>query len=172
MDINNWDYTGDTAVTDKVRDPAHPLFLSFRLFCHTTSSIHIENYREVCPPRLPAQQQSMYTNDMFIHVYLQYIRLTPDRQSKRGQLWNTVPWSPRYATDSRAPFELHTRFEVSGQGKKLFGDGMAVCKAHFKNGNICSFLPNYERCRYIFFLFFFLFTKGARSVPRMNHRVC
>ena len=139
---------------------------------------------------------------MFIHVYLQYIRLTPDRQSKRGQLWNTVPWNPTTTgSQKNAPFELHTRFEVSGQGKKLFGDGMAVCKAHFKNGKHMLLYASHTLSQLIFlsspghsptspfsrtmtrtlplYLFSFRFfscsrvrLKGARSVPRMNHRVC
>jgi len=65
-----------------------------------------------------------------------YIRLTPDRQSKRGQLWNREPWNPtgKSAQKNTAPFEVHTRFEVSGQGTKLFGDGMAIWLTKQKGG--------------------------------------
>lgn len=47
-----------------------------------------------------------------------FIRLTPDRQSHRGFLWNTeaVPTPDWSAT---------VRFRVSGQGRSLFGDGFA-----------------------------------------------
>eukprot|EP00041_Stephanoeca_diplocostata_P009070 m.137986 g.137986 ORF g.137986 m.137986 type:complete len:330 (-) comp17591_c0_seq1:133-1122(-) len=51
------------------------------------------------------------------------IRLTPDRQSRKGNLWNTVPWNP--ATPD-ADFEIHLDFHVNGQGTSLYGDGFAV----------------------------------------------
>jgi len=66
-----------------------------------------------------------------------YIRLTPDRQSKRGQLWNTEPWSP--VTDlgknaDSAPFEVHMRFHVHGQGK-LGADGLGLWLTRSKGGS-------------------------------------
>ncbi|CAG0920774.1 unnamed protein product [Notodromas monacha] len=48
-----------------------------------------------------------------------YIRLTPDAQSKRGGLWNSVPVASR-----NWEFEVH--FKVHGNGKDLFGDGFAI----------------------------------------------
>ncbi|XP_059171508.1 vesicular integral-membrane protein VIP36-like [Physella acuta] len=48
-----------------------------------------------------------------------YIRLTPDRQSKMGAIWNNVPCFVRN-------WEVHVQFEVHGSGKSLFGDGFAV----------------------------------------------
>ncbi|KAI8777721.1 vesicular integral-membrane protein VIP36-like [Biomphalaria glabrata] len=48
-----------------------------------------------------------------------YIRLTPDRQSKMGAIWNNVPCIVR-------SWELHIQFKVHGSGKSLFGDGFAV----------------------------------------------
>ena len=47
-----------------------------------------------------------------------YVRLTPDEQSRRGSLWNSVPLFFRN-------WEVHLEFRVSGKGKDLFGDGMA-----------------------------------------------
>lgn len=55
----------------------------------------------------------------------QVIRLTPDRQSKRGNIWNTVPWNPP-REDGNAYFELIMEFHVHGQGTKLYGDGLAL----------------------------------------------
>ncbi|XP_078523097.1 VIP36-like protein isoform X1 [Lissotriton helveticus] len=50
----------------------------------------------------------------------QYIRLTPDMQSKQGAIWNRVPC---YLRD----WELQVNFKIHGQGKKnLVGDGLAV----------------------------------------------
>ena len=47
-----------------------------------------------------------------------YIRLTPDEQSRQGSLWNNVPLLARN-------WEVHIEFKVSGRGKDLFGDGLA-----------------------------------------------
>uniref|UniRef100_A0A493TZ44 L-type lectin-like domain-containing protein n=1 Tax=Anas platyrhynchos platyrhynchos TaxID=8840 RepID=A0A493TZ44_ANAPP len=53
-------------------------------------------------------------------VMPQYIRLTPDLQSKRGAVWNRVPC---YLRD----WELQVHFKIHGQGKKnLNGDGFAI----------------------------------------------
>eukprot|EP00039_Didymoeca_costata_P019342 m.337146 g.337146 ORF g.337146 m.337146 type:complete len:332 (-) comp18061_c0_seq1:134-1129(-) len=54
-----------------------------------------------------------------------HIRLTPDRQSRRGNLWNTNPFDPPGSSPA-APFEIEARFKVHGQGKRLFGDGFAI----------------------------------------------
>lgn len=49
-----------------------------------------------------------------------FVRLTPDRQSKIGKLWSSKP-----ITDTPAGWSAMLRFRVSGQGKRLFGDGFA-----------------------------------------------
>ncbi|KAM4747740.1 VIP36-like protein isoform 1-T1 [Rhinophrynus dorsalis] len=50
----------------------------------------------------------------------QYVRLTPDLQSKQGAVWNRVPC---YLRD----WELQVHFKIHGQGKKnLNGDGFAI----------------------------------------------
>nr|CAG4640926.1 EOG090X07L3 [Eulimnadia texana] len=48
-----------------------------------------------------------------------YIRLTPDLQSKQGAVWNTVPCRSKN-------WELQVQFKVHGKGKDLFGDGMTI----------------------------------------------
>ncbi|KAJ9599083.1 hypothetical protein L9F63_010420 [Diploptera punctata] len=48
-----------------------------------------------------------------------YVRLTPDSQSKQGILWNSVPCSVRN-------WELQVHFKVHGKGKDLYGDGFAI----------------------------------------------
>ncbi|VDK42827.1 unnamed protein product [Anisakis simplex] len=49
----------------------------------------------------------------------QYIRLTPDQQSRQGGLWNSMPvWSHDW--------ELHVNFKVHGSTRDLFGDGLAI----------------------------------------------
>ncbi|XP_074664174.1 VIP36-like protein isoform X3 [Strix aluco] len=53
-------------------------------------------------------------------VMTQYIRLTPDVQSKQGAVWNRVPC---YLRD----WEMQVHFKIHGQGKKnLNGDGFAI----------------------------------------------
>lgn len=47
-----------------------------------------------------------------------YIRLTPDLQSKSGAIWNQVPCNSKN-------WEVHVSFKVHGKGN-LFGDGFAV----------------------------------------------
>ncbi|XP_013165333.1 PREDICTED: vesicular integral-membrane protein VIP36 [Papilio xuthus] len=48
-----------------------------------------------------------------------YVRLTPDMQSKSGAIWNTSPCQTRN-------WELQVQFKVHGRGKDLFGDGFAL----------------------------------------------
>jgi mannose-binding lectin 2 len=52
-------------------------------------------------------------------VSSQQIRLTPDLQSRKGAIWNSVPC---YSRD----WELHVVFQVHGATGTLFGDGMAL----------------------------------------------
>ncbi len=52
-------------------------------------------------------------------VMKNFIRLTPDRQSKRGSLWMKSRLSnPNIATT--------VKFRISGQGKNFFGDGIGI----------------------------------------------
>lgn len=48
-----------------------------------------------------------------------YIRLTPDIQSRSGSLWNSVPCMSQN-------WEVTVNFKVSGKGKELYGDGFAI----------------------------------------------
>jgi lectin, mannose-binding 2 len=48
-----------------------------------------------------------------------FVRLTPDRQSKVGSLWNSAPLLLE-------GFSITLRFRISGQGKKYFGDGLSL----------------------------------------------
>jgi len=48
-----------------------------------------------------------------------YIRLTNDRQDKRGWLYNSEPIKAR-------DFSIQVKFRVSGQGQSLFGDGFVL----------------------------------------------
>ena len=48
-----------------------------------------------------------------------FVRLTPDRQHKKGFIWN----SNHLKTDE---FSIIFNFRISGQGENLFGDGIAL----------------------------------------------
>ncbi|XP_043276346.1 vesicular integral-membrane protein VIP36 [Venturia canescens] len=48
-----------------------------------------------------------------------FVRLTPDEQSKQGAIWNSVPCKVRN-------WELQVHFKVHGKGKDLYGDGLAI----------------------------------------------
>ncbi|XP_067377571.1 lectin, mannose-binding 2-like b [Channa argus] len=49
-----------------------------------------------------------------------YVRLTPDQQSRQGAVWSRIPFFLR-------DWELKVHFKISGQGKKNFnGDGLAI----------------------------------------------
>ncbi|XP_065919379.1 vesicular integral-membrane protein VIP36-like [Dysidea avara] len=60
-----------------------------------------------------------------------YIRLTPDRQSKQGALWNKIPVHMHN-------WEILVQFSVSGSGRQLFGDGFAFwyTKEHAELGPV------------------------------------
>lgn len=49
-----------------------------------------------------------------------YVRLTPDRQAKKGALWNQIPFQ------GTTGWEMLVQFDINGQGKSLFGDGFAL----------------------------------------------
>ena len=49
-----------------------------------------------------------------------FVRLTPDRQSKRGTLWSRESIGPLNELSATLTFR------ISGQGKKLFGDGIGL----------------------------------------------
>ncbi|XP_069140123.1 vesicular integral-membrane protein VIP36-like [Argopecten irradians] len=55
-----------------------------------------------------------------------YVRLTPDHQSRQGAIWNTQACNTRN-------WELHVQFAVHGSGTTLFGDGLAIWYAKEKN---------------------------------------
>eukprot|EP00037_Helgoeca_nana_P000448 m.21721 g.21721 ORF g.21721 m.21721 type:complete len:335 (+) comp10528_c0_seq1:314-1318(+) len=54
------------------------------------------------------------------------VRLTPDRQSKKGAIWNSHPWDPPRDDKDDPGWEVHLEFNVNGQGTTLYGDGFAM----------------------------------------------
>ncbi|OTF84010.1 VIP36-like protein, partial [Euroglyphus maynei] len=71
--------------------------------------------------------------DIYGHTIVSsnFIRITPDQQSRYGGLWNKVPITFPY-------WEVHLEFKITGHGKDLFGDGMAFwyVKHSMQPGNV------------------------------------
>ncbi|KAG1664562.1 VIP36-like protein [Nymphon striatum] len=67
-----------------------------------------------------------------------YIRLTADRQSSQGGLWNSVPCTIRN-------WEVQIHFKVHGKAKELFGDGFAFwyTKDRMQLGNVFGSKDNF-----------------------------
>merc|ERR1711871_1319155 len=60
-----------------------------------------------------------------------FLRLTPDRQSKQGQVWS------QNTLDSDE-FSVILQFRLSGQGQRFFGDGIALWisqNGHYSGGD-------------------------------------
>lgn len=75
-----------------------------------------------------------------------FIRLTPDRQSKKGALWSRkalgVP-----------DFSTVLKFRISGQGKNFFGDGIGlwfVQQGYYVEGNLHGFQEKFVGVGIIF----------------------
>jgi len=72
-----------------------------------------------------------------------FLRLTPDRQSKRGGLWATT----RLEGDRAETWSATLRFRTSGQGQRLFGDGVAfwaTTSASAAPGELLGFTPSFK----------------------------
>jgi mannose-binding lectin 2 len=73
-------------------------------------------------------------------VHENFVRLTNDRQSKRASAWAT-------ARLDREEWSATVRFRVSGQGKKLFGDGLALWftgHSTHKDGTLHGFTDTFK----------------------------
>lgn len=75
-----------------------------------------------------------------------FIRLTPDRQSKKGAVWS------RKALGTPS-FSSILKFRISGQGKNFFGDGIAfwiVQQGYYSEGNLHGFEERFTGVGIIF----------------------
>ena len=75
-----------------------------------------------------------------------FIRLTPDRQSKRGHLWS----SRRVDVHD---WSVVLEFRVSGQGKTLFGDGLAFWftdMPNIRNGEVFGVVDDFKGFAVVF----------------------
>jgi hypothetical protein len=75
-----------------------------------------------------------------------FIRLTPDRQSKKGSIWS----KKALMTPS---FNAVMKFRISGQGKNMFGDGIAlwiVQQSYYMEGNLHGFQDKFVGIGIIF----------------------
>jgi mannose-binding lectin 2 len=68
-----------------------------------------------------------------------FVRLTTDRQSKKGHLWNSM-------AIGRDEFSAIMQFRISGQGAKFFGDGIGLWftqDAAIRPGNLHGVMENF-----------------------------
>ena len=89
---------------------------------------------------------SSYRDGGHTKVNEHFIRLTPDRQSKRGHLWS----SRRVDADD---WSVALEFRVSGQGRTLFGDGLAFWftdMPSIKQGDVFSVSGDFKGFAVIF----------------------
>jgi hypothetical protein len=65
-----------------------------------------------------------FIQDGSTRVANNFVRITPDRPSKRGSLWSRLP----VGGEDEAPSTLAVviQFRISGKGSRLFGDGLAL----------------------------------------------
>jgi mannose-binding lectin 2 len=88
-----------------------------------------------------------------------FVRLTPDRQSKRGAIWS------RRSIDSNAISAI-LKFRISGQGKNFFGDGLAfwiTTSGYYLEGDLHGFDEKFTGIAIIFDTF-----KNAETIH--SHR--
>jgi hypothetical protein len=88
-----------------------------------------------------------------------FLRLTPDRASRRGHVWNT-------AKLDKDEWSATIRFRVSGQGKRMFGDGLAVfftTQNGYKEGALHGFAD-------VFTGFGVIFDTYVNSAPGHVHK--
>lgn len=105
-----------------------------------------------------------------------FARLTPDRQSKRGNIWSTEKIG-------RREFSLVFTFRISGQGATWFGDGLALWitkEAHHVNGDNHGFTGEYTGFGLLFDTFVntehsgghkdvtFMENDGTRTLDQLN----
>ena len=81
-----------------------------------------------------------WTHGGHTEIKQHFVRLTADRQSKQGYLWNNqgIAESDRWTA--------RLRFRVSGQGKTLFGDGLGLWftqHERYQPGSIFGFTPSF-----------------------------
>lgn len=75
-----------------------------------------------------------------------FIRITPDRQSKKGALWS------RKALDVPSMSAV-LKFRISGQGKNFFGDGLAlwiVQSSYYSEGDLHGYQEKFKGIGIIF----------------------
>lgn len=83
-----------------------------------------------------------------------FIRLTPDRQSKKGAMWSRSPLGV-------PSFSAILKFRIAGQGKNFFGDGLAmwiVSDSDYVDGDLHGFSEKF-------------YGIGIRTTPHLRTRM-
>lgn len=123
----------------------------FALFCSVCTAEKLE-YHTFQPPF--SEIDAAGTRQVGLHwrtsgttvVNNNFVRITPDRQSKKGAIWSKkslgVP-----------SFSAVLKFRISGQGKNFFGDGLAmwiVQQGYYSEGNLHGFQEKFVGIGIIF----------------------
>lgn len=87
--------------------------VSVRFLCELIYPIH---YCNILGNRVVHKQWKTHGNAV---VNSNFVRLTPDRQSKKGALWSKKALGV-------SEFSAILKFRISGQGKNFFGDGIGL----------------------------------------------
>uniref|UniRef100_A0A7S2D3Y1 L-type lectin-like domain-containing protein n=1 Tax=Octactis speculum TaxID=3111310 RepID=A0A7S2D3Y1_9STRA len=101
------------------------------------------DYVDSSGTRLPSSQ---WKNGGVTDVSKSFIRLTPDRQSKKGAIWSRKA----VGVDT---FSSVFKFRISGQGKNFFGDGMAlwfIQQAYYVEGDLHGSVERFKGFGIIF----------------------
>lgn len=94
----------------------------------------------------------------------EFVRLTPDRQTKRGGIWNSRAYNRNNG------FEMTVQFKVHGQGKTLAGDGFALWYARepLTQGSVFGSKDKFEGLA----IFFDTYSnKGSHGYPYVSYMI-
>lgn len=100
------------------------LFILFHILCAFVSSKRLDQVSFSSPFEDTDNNGNRIINKLWdsygsASVKSKFIRLTPDRQSKRGALWSKKALGVK-------EINIIFKFRISGTGEKFFGDGMAL----------------------------------------------
>jgi mannose-binding lectin 2 len=118
----------------------------FLTFVLSQEQVHVKNFTFSEPYEVDSSNggntrriSSKFEYGGSTEVKKNFIRLTPDRQSKRGYIW-----SRSFLNANEATFVL--KFRIHGQGRSWFGDGIGFWLTHggkFQNGENHGYIDKY-----------------------------
>eukprot|EP01029_Cantina_marsupialis_P029715 TRINITY_DN782050_c0_g1_i1.p1 TRINITY_DN782050_c0_g1~~TRINITY_DN782050_c0_g1_i1.p1 ORF type:complete len:431 (-),score=133.79 TRINITY_DN782050_c0_g1_i1:184-1476(-) len=121
----------------------HIILLALAIICAVSAKRLIEY--SILPPlqtfdSFGQREVAYWQNGGDAVINEHFVRLTPDRASKRGWLWNTEPMSFK-------KWSATIKFRISGQGQRLFGDGLGfwvTSSPQHRDGHLYGTTESYE----------------------------